>query len=431
MRRDPTSGRYIALSNNATDVKACASARNVLVLCSSSDLRNWTIDATLLLTDEGFPETIAWRYTAFSYVDWQFDNDGRDIIYAMRTAYRGAVSWHNTNRITFKRLVDYAQHLTTAATKTDDSTFVGDMPTVAATMQFGWWLGTPIGNPAAFPETVFLSTLDLMGNQTDTMNVLMPFPGFTTQPDGSLAKESVLSAMAINSWLLPIRTRTQSGTRIVPMLALGSNATAHAAYANSLYITRAVELLTKYGFDGYSIDYEPHECATEDPSAPPPCPDEPLLLAQFIDKLASALHKVNATLSLCGDDRPYANDFNKAKHYPRYLAAGLDKVLQMGSYHAALQPVPTAEQVIDASLQVLTPGQLGVGITTLAKYGYTEQRLKQVLQHAREKGVTEVDVFLLSGGSNHGGVQWHNGTGPPSRYVPHSFTPYRLWRARP
>ena len=104
----------------------------------------------------------------------------------------------------------------------------------------------------------------------------------------------------------------------------------------------------------------------------------------------------------------------QSAHYPSYMAAGLDKVLQMGSYHAALTPAPTAEQVIDASLEVLQPKQLGVGIATLARYGYTDQRLTQVLRHAHSKGVREVDVFMLSGIGS--AQQWHNGTGPPSSW---------------
>ena len=115
VRRDPVSKRYLALTNNVTNVSACPSARNVLVLVSSADLREWTIDTTLVVTDEGMAEEDVWRYTAFSYVDWQFDGaGGGDIIYAMRTSYRGGVSFHNTNRITFKRLAGFSQYLPVA-----------------------------------------------------------------------------------------------------------------------------------------------------------------------------------------------------------------------------------------------------------------------------------------------------------------------------
>jgi hypothetical protein len=42
----------------------------------------------------------------FHYVDWVFD--GADIVYAIRTGYKGANSYHNANRLTTKRLVRYA-----------------------------------------------------------------------------------------------------------------------------------------------------------------------------------------------------------------------------------------------------------------------------------------------------------------------------------
>ncbi len=40
---------------------------------TSPDLRQWTIRETLLETDEGMAEEDVWRYTSFSYVDWQFE----------------------------------------------------------------------------------------------------------------------------------------------------------------------------------------------------------------------------------------------------------------------------------------------------------------------------------------------------------------------
>ena len=42
------------------------------------------------------------RFTAFQYIDWQFD--GEDIIYISRTAYDGAANFHDANRVTFHRV---------------------------------------------------------------------------------------------------------------------------------------------------------------------------------------------------------------------------------------------------------------------------------------------------------------------------------------
>ena len=44
-------------------------------------------------------------YTGFHYVDWIFDGD--DILYAVRTGYRGSNSYHNANRMTVKRIKDF------------------------------------------------------------------------------------------------------------------------------------------------------------------------------------------------------------------------------------------------------------------------------------------------------------------------------------
>jgi hypothetical protein len=99
IRRDPVTQLYFTLSNLNTDVKY-ADQRNVLVLCASSDLDNWAVLETLLQDDTGLQPQDSVRYTGFHYVDWQFDAAG--IIYLIRTAYRGANSYHNSDRLTYK-----------------------------------------------------------------------------------------------------------------------------------------------------------------------------------------------------------------------------------------------------------------------------------------------------------------------------------------
>ncbi len=39
------------------------------------------------------------------YVDWLVDGD--DIIYLVRTAYRGAIRYHDSNRIIFRKLRNF------------------------------------------------------------------------------------------------------------------------------------------------------------------------------------------------------------------------------------------------------------------------------------------------------------------------------------
>ena len=102
IRRDPVTGRYLTLSNPNTNPDLGAFQRNVLALCTSADLRNWRVCRELLRDDSNLSETDSRRLTGFQYTDWQFDGD--DILYLVRTAYDGAHNFHDSNRITFHRL---------------------------------------------------------------------------------------------------------------------------------------------------------------------------------------------------------------------------------------------------------------------------------------------------------------------------------------
>ncbi len=108
IRRDPVSGLYLTLSNNNTDPSR-PEQRNVLSLHCSADLRNWRHCVTVLEDGSELSHADSLFYTGFQYVDWHFD--GEDIIYLVRTAYDGAVRFHDANRITYHVLKDYAQTL--------------------------------------------------------------------------------------------------------------------------------------------------------------------------------------------------------------------------------------------------------------------------------------------------------------------------------
>ena len=101
IRYDNKSNRYWTISNMIKDEFShlkSASVRNTLVLISSSDLKNWTIHKVLLSHTDV-------KKHGFQYVDWQFDGD--DIIYVVRAAYRGAIRYHDSNRIIFRVLKNY------------------------------------------------------------------------------------------------------------------------------------------------------------------------------------------------------------------------------------------------------------------------------------------------------------------------------------
>ena len=114
IRRDKKTKMYVTLSNPNT-IATAADQRNILSLCTSIDMRNWKEQKILLMDDTGFSSQDSIRYTGFHYVDWQFDG-ADDIIMAVRTAYRGANSYHNSNRLTYKRIANWKKLLMTETT---------------------------------------------------------------------------------------------------------------------------------------------------------------------------------------------------------------------------------------------------------------------------------------------------------------------------
>jgi hypothetical protein len=117
IRQDPVTGKYLSLVNNIAspdllkDMLASGALntwvhrshlirqRNVMSLTVSDDLWNWRVVRTLMTDDTGLTPEDSIRLTGFQYVDWQFDGD--DLIYLVRTAYRGAHNFHDSNRMLY------------------------------------------------------------------------------------------------------------------------------------------------------------------------------------------------------------------------------------------------------------------------------------------------------------------------------------------
>ncbi len=97
IRFDPKTQRYWSIANKQTDPPAF---RNVLVLTSSPDLRNWNVETILLRHADSTNH--AWQY-----VDWQFAGD--DLVAVSRTAWDGAHRAHDANYFTFHRFAKFRQ----------------------------------------------------------------------------------------------------------------------------------------------------------------------------------------------------------------------------------------------------------------------------------------------------------------------------------
>ena len=95
IKRDPVTGKYIALGNDAQY------KRKRLVMAVSDDLAKWEI---------AYEIANAWgTENAFSYPDFIFSGD--DILLLSRTAFNGAKNNHDTNMITFHKIKDFRKYL--------------------------------------------------------------------------------------------------------------------------------------------------------------------------------------------------------------------------------------------------------------------------------------------------------------------------------
>uniref|UniRef100_A0A1D1ZYC9 Exo-alpha-sialidase n=1 Tax=Auxenochlorella protothecoides TaxID=3075 RepID=A0A1D1ZYC9_AUXPR len=116
VRYDVHSRMYLSLTNPSIDRYGVnPDARNVLVLVFSQNLVDWRIATTVLVPNDGLDWEASLWFTGYQYVDWQ--TDGPDIVMAVRTAYQGAHSFHDSNRIAFKRLQNYMRYLPVAQTE--------------------------------------------------------------------------------------------------------------------------------------------------------------------------------------------------------------------------------------------------------------------------------------------------------------------------
>jgi len=112
IRKDPNTGMYVSLVNDHNSdvgLPGSRSQRNTLTLVASKDLRSWEKKTVVLQDDQPHSMESSLQSTGFQYADWQFDGD--DLIALVRTAYDGAHSFHDSNRITFHRIENYCRYL--------------------------------------------------------------------------------------------------------------------------------------------------------------------------------------------------------------------------------------------------------------------------------------------------------------------------------
>ena len=105
IRRDPKGSLYWSLSNYVPEQFRNGNperTRNTLALVASADLRQWEVRAIILQNPD-------LARHGFQYADWQFEEN--DLAVVSRTAHEdglgGAHNQHDSNYITFHRLLDF------------------------------------------------------------------------------------------------------------------------------------------------------------------------------------------------------------------------------------------------------------------------------------------------------------------------------------
>lgn len=108
IRYDSVSGRYWSLVSKITYVHKGRKTdelphhqRNVLMLTSSEDLKNWKEECIILCYKMGENMTND-SPVGFQYIDWFIEND--DLVAVSRTAWNNAHNYHDANFMTFHRI---------------------------------------------------------------------------------------------------------------------------------------------------------------------------------------------------------------------------------------------------------------------------------------------------------------------------------------
>lgn len=123
LRRDPVSGMYISFGSVIDDLdilrgwyeqtgvaghmarESMPRQRNKMFMVASPDLWTWHRVKQVIGDKSGYQPADSIRLTGFQYVDWQIDGD--DIIFAVRTATRGSANFHDANRIEYGVVRDF------------------------------------------------------------------------------------------------------------------------------------------------------------------------------------------------------------------------------------------------------------------------------------------------------------------------------------
>lgn len=284
--------------------------------------------------------------------------------------------------------------------------------------RLGFWTSVPVcsGGICATTTDCLERTVDLVQAHHDVIDRLIVGNGLTVTVSGQLvcADCGKLHPLAANlaSWLPKVRAALGDNSELIASLSIGFDAAAHR-YNTTVQSLRSIlsnadalvanltTLAVAHGFDGYDVDIEAECCNPS--SAPCGCDDEfSELLAALFSKLSASLRVHNKTLSM--DVNEHGSRYLTMPYYDRYLAAGVSRLRQMGTYGLS-----NTSEITAALLRDWPIDRIGFGTCTLTRYGQNLSTVRTWLQQLAKSSAAaaaiasntpiEVDVFMLQAGT--------------------------------
>jgi hypothetical protein len=219
---------------------------------------------------------------------------------------------------------------------------------VSAAACAAFWTDAPrhVGGESAID---FNETLALIAAHQSTISEVIVGQGVKVGANGSLG-----AAVPVGSWLLPRLRAAAPAARLV--LAIGTEsgvsgaALAEQLFANASLVQALADVASQWGADGLVLDLE-DSCAVgcEECSCDAAWADS---IADVLQRLAAPLHAVGKTIAFTTNQK--GAGYLHLKYFPQYLAAGVDRLLEMGSYGGT----PRDFNVTRAVLAAVPPAQL-------------------------------------------------------------------------
>lgn len=104
-RRDPKSGRYVALTSVPNTVTCDHMNRTVSAVVVSDDLKHWELKDYLIIERDLMNARHAAAMHGFQYIDFVFAEE--DILFVIRESRGESNMWHDGNHISYYRLKNY------------------------------------------------------------------------------------------------------------------------------------------------------------------------------------------------------------------------------------------------------------------------------------------------------------------------------------